>query len=222
MIITIFGSCRQYSLKDNYQITSIQEKLTYPHYTKEIIQAIEYCKGISNISLKDSRHCFRTGILNNNEISYENFVDEYNKTDIFVIEIASRISYKYNSLYVHHIAKDHNYTGINIDNIEVRDLSDIEIESDLLEIKRLLYPKPFLVVSHISTRSTGKRYELICLLDILCKKHNITFYNPSILLERYNEDELFVKENVLSHYSPFGESVISNVYKELIDSYNIK
>ena len=216
-MITIFGSCRQDTLKDNYHITSIKEKLTYPHYTKEIIQAIEYCKGISNISLEDSRHCFRSGILNNNIISHEQFLDEYNKTDIFVIEIASRISYKYNSLYVHHIAKDHSYTGIDINNIEVRDLTDFEIESDLLEIKRLLCPKPFLVVSHISTRSSGKRYELICLLDTLCKKHNIVFYNPSTLLETYSEDDLFEKENVLSHYSLFGKTVISNVYKEIID-----
>ena len=50
MKITIFGSCRQQALGKYYSTTSIQESLTYPHYTKEIIQAIEYCKGISKIS----------------------------------------------------------------------------------------------------------------------------------------------------------------------------
>ena len=55
-LITILGSCRQESLYKNYNITSIQKNISYPHYTKEIIQAIEYCKGIiyssSFLSLK--------------------------------------------------------------------------------------------------------------------------------------------------------------------------
>ena len=48
MKITIFGSCRQV-IEQEFVISKIQEELTYPHYSKEIIQAIEFCKGISNI-----------------------------------------------------------------------------------------------------------------------------------------------------------------------------
>ena len=44
MKITILGSCIQHSLKNKYNITDIQEKLSYPHYTKEILEVIKYCK----------------------------------------------------------------------------------------------------------------------------------------------------------------------------------
>jgi len=47
MKLTILGSCRQDSLYSYFDVTNIKEKLTYPHYSKEIIQAIEFCKNIS-------------------------------------------------------------------------------------------------------------------------------------------------------------------------------
>ena len=69
MKISIFGSCRQYPLKKYFNTTSFQDDLTYPHYTKEIIQAIEYCNGTSQLNQSDTMYCFRTGILNNCEIN---------------------------------------------------------------------------------------------------------------------------------------------------------
>ena len=48
-IVTIFGSCRQYSIKEIYKCTDIQEEISYPHYTKEVLQIIDYLK---NINLK--------------------------------------------------------------------------------------------------------------------------------------------------------------------------
>ena len=42
-IITILGSCRQDSLYKKYKITSIKNNLSYPHYTKEVLQVIKYC-----------------------------------------------------------------------------------------------------------------------------------------------------------------------------------
>ena len=44
MNITILGSCRQHTLRNKYNITNIQKQLSYPHYTKEILEVIKYCK----------------------------------------------------------------------------------------------------------------------------------------------------------------------------------
>lgn len=44
MKITVLGSCRQYSLREDYSVTNIQEDISYPHYTKEILQVINFCK----------------------------------------------------------------------------------------------------------------------------------------------------------------------------------
>jgi len=116
--ITIFGSCRQYSIKDNYKISSIQEELTYPHYSNEILQAINYCK-YNNIKNEYTKYCFRTGLLLNKNIVFDNLKKEFIDTDIFIIEIASRISYKWNDLYLHHIAIDNKYNFPEINNIKI-------------------------------------------------------------------------------------------------------
>ncbi len=72
-VITIFGSCRQSSLYSKYNVTNIQEDLTYPHYTKEILQAIRFCKGISSITEEQTALCFRTCILRNKNVNWNLF-----------------------------------------------------------------------------------------------------------------------------------------------------
>ena len=49
MKITIFGSCRQDSLYSNekYEITKIQNDISFPHYTKEILELILLSKYLS-------------------------------------------------------------------------------------------------------------------------------------------------------------------------------
>ena len=41
MLITVFGSCRQWSLNRIYNTTSIQEDVSYTHYTKEVLELIK-------------------------------------------------------------------------------------------------------------------------------------------------------------------------------------
>ena len=214
--ITILGSCRQDSLKDHYDVTSIQERLTYPHYTKEIIQTIEYCKGISKFDNKLTKYGFRTGILDKKEILYQKELqEEFQSTDLFVVEIASRISYEWNSMYVHHILAEEQYGFHDILNISQRDLSDEEIEYDILKMKEYLFPKKFIIVSHIATRKSGKRYELVNLLESICYKHNIPFINPaqeiSNLPDLYENDTAF-------HYTRRGHEEICKVYNRHIQS----
>lgn len=217
MIITVLGSCRQESIKKYFNVTSIQEQLTYPHYTKEIIQAIKYCKDTSSIDNELTKYCFRTGILNKKSISCQNELQaEFEKTDIFVIEIASRISYEWNNLYVHHILSENQYGFHDIPNIIIRELSDKEIEDDILKIRNLLYPKKLLIVPHIYTRTSGKRYELVRLLEQLTSRHNIPFINPSELLKNYTD--IFQPDHILHHYTDKGHSLVGEEYKKLLDT----
>lgn len=216
MKITIFGSCRQQALQKYYSTTSIQESLTYPHYTKEIIQAIEYCKGISKISQDDTKYCFRTAILNKSVINNQpQLQQEFIDTDVFVVEIASRISYEYKSNYVHHILAEEQYGIKNKQDILQRDLTDEEIEEDLCKIKELLYPKKVLIVSHIYTRESGKRYDLIKLLENLCLKHDLPFLSPSEYL--CQETDVYLEEKILAHFTEKGYGIMSMIYKNSIE-----
>lgn len=215
MNITIFGSCRQKSIEKYFNTNSIQNELTYPHYTKEIIQAIEYCKGISSINIHHTKHCFRTGILQNREIHFNKLYKEFEKTDLFVVEIASRISYEWNELYVHHILTEKQYGFYDKENIKQRDLSDQEIENDICKIKELLQPKKLLIVSHIYTCEYGKRYELVKLLEKICIKYDISFLSPSDYVNQ--EKNIYKEEPILAHFTDYGTDIMSRVYKTRID-----
>jgi len=216
MKLTIFGSCRQDSLHSLYQCTSIQKTLTYPHYTKEVIQAIKFCSGRLQINPDLARWVFRSGILESKSIHASAFKAEFAATDVFVIEIASRISYEYAGLYAHHILTEPKYGFTRISDIVQRDLSDDEIERDLVAMKELLYPKKMMIVSHIYSRREGKRYELVKLLSRLCEKHRIPFFDPVEELGG-NPPGAYVIEDVLAHYSDHGHALIRQKYKSFID-----
>ena len=66
--ITILGSCRQDSLYKKYRITSIKNNLSYPHYSKEVLQVLNYCM-FDNLKPAETM-IFRTPILRN--IPYKN------------------------------------------------------------------------------------------------------------------------------------------------------
>jgi len=221
MKLTILGSCRQDSLYNHYQITNIKNNLTYPHYSKEVVQVIEFCKGISTIPHLLTQSLFRSGILNKTAFHHSTFQQEYNTTDLFIIEIASRISYQYKGHYAHHILTESKYGCQDIEAITIRDLTDEEIEADLIRMKELLTPKPFIIIGHIYTRCVGKRYELVQLLQRLCEKHKIPFFNPVLQTQEYSPDELYQKEDIVAHYTPFGHSIIGKKYIEFIQSQSL-
>lgn len=221
MRVTILGSCRQDSLYNYYNITNIKNNLTYPHYSKEIVQAIEFCKGISTIPHTLTSSIFRSGILGRSPIYASQFTDEFNTSDFFVIEIASRISYEYKGFYAHHILTESQYGCHDRSTILIRDLTDEEIEADLLRMKELLSPKPFIIVTHICTRPSGKRYELVQLLRRLCTKHNIPLFDPCEETKEYPPDILYMKEDTLAHYTQEGHTIIGKKYNSFIHSHKL-
>jgi hypothetical protein len=211
--ITIFGSCRQEPINKYFNVSNILSELNYPHYTKEILQQIRYLK-YRNISNENTKFCFRSGLLKNcnSEISdseYDKFKNQFNDTTFYLIEIASRISYKWNNLYMHHICEEENYCFPYKSEIIKQELTDEEIEDDIIQIRNELYPKPFIIISHFATYENGKRYELINLLENICQKLNIPFINQSKIIKQYGND-IILQERVLAHYTIEGLEYVGN------------
>jgi hypothetical protein len=219
--ITILGSCRQTPIKNYFNTSKILDELNYPHYTKEILQQIRYLK-YRNLSKISTKICFRSGLLSKctNEIDdtkYYSLSEEFKKTTFFLLEIASRISYKYNDIYLHHISEDKQYNFPYINNIIKSDLTDEEIEDDIIQIRNELYPKPFIILSHFATYESGKRYELINLLKNICNKFNIPFINQSDIIKEYGNN-IILNEPVLAHYTQEGLDYVGKyIYDKIID-----
>ena len=214
-LITILGSCRQESLYKNYNITSIQKNISYPHYTKEILEVIKFCK-YGHILPEDTLTTFRTSILHNKKLYFNNILENnFKNTKLCIIEIASKISYKYNNRYVHHILYD-NETYKN--DIIVSQQTDEEIEEDIINIIKELNNIKIIIVGHIVTYNKGKRYELINLLEQICNKYNILFINPITEITKlgYNIKDLVIDEPIISHYNELGHSVIEKIYNHYI------
>ena len=218
-VISILGSCRQTYVAKHFNTTSLHDLITYPHYSKETLQAIRFIK-YNNIKPENTSYVFRTCFINNQRpiLDMEKIQHAYNSTDIFLVEIASKLSYEYNGFYLHHIASEQKHGFKDYKNVKIRDLSDEEIEEDLINIRNELYPKKMILVTHITTYTSGKRYELTKLLERLANKINIPIINPTQLLNTHRSDQILTKEPVLAHYSEIGQTIIADLYKKSIDS----
>jgi hypothetical protein len=221
MKITILGSCRQHSLNNKYHTTNIQEDLSFPHYSKEILEVIKYCK-YNHISPDETINIFRTPILNKKAPDFAKLNDEFKSTDLFVLEVASKTKYRYNAYFVHHIATEDRYNVPIKNDIKIETQTKEEIEDDILQIKNELN-RPFIVVSHLVTRDKGERYNLACWLEEICLKHNIPFINPVKEFNKKNMDvnNLFINEEILAHYNDTGHLEILKIYSECIEKMNI-
>jgi hypothetical protein len=183
MSITLFGTCR---LNNIHNHNGLNNLINYSHSTKEVIQFINFLKGELSIPNPYNKLCFRTAICDNKFIDYN---DTYNKlfidTDIFIIEICSNKKYIHNDFYLHHLCVDKRFSDYNnstpqeiLNNFIIEKQSDEEIENDILEIQKMLYPKKIIIVSHYNSKQNGEyinsRNHLINLLDSICK--NIIFH----------------------------------------------
>ena len=218
--ITTLGSCRQLFMNNS----KIHSNITYPHYTKEILQLIKYCKyGNDIVKPHETIYTFRTPILNNQILYYNKDIkNDFDSSDIFLIEIASKKKYIYNNLYLHHIAYDQHYKSCNSikNNIILIEQDKDEIECDILEIKKEL-KKPFIIISHIVTINSGPRYDLSLWLEEICKKHNIPFINPvKEIYKKFTvdkiEDLFSPNEIVHNHLSNIGINYMRIIYNDKI------
>lgn len=217
MKITIFGSCRQDALYRYYDVTSIRETLTYPHYSAEILQAIKYCCGSLDPNQIFTKFAFRTEILTGKKPNSKKIRAEFNNSDLFVLEIATRKTYKHKGIFLHHICDEEKYSCKFLSEVNIYDSTDNDIEKDLVEIKKLLAQKKFFVVTHFYTKKTGKRYELVELLKNLCAKHSIPIFDPVEALGGVGKvKELLLEEDVYNHYNRNGHEEVGQCYVDFI------
>ena len=148
-------------------------------------------------------------------------------TDIFIIEICSVKKYIHNNFYLHHLCVDKRFSYYNkntpyeiLNNFTIEKQSNEEIENDILEIQKMLYPKKIIIVSHYNSKQNNEyinsRNNLINLLDNICKKYNIIFINPTIILSNYSQEQIITSD--LGHYTDFGIDVFSNYMNNFLQS----
>jgi hypothetical protein len=216
-LVTILGSCRQDSIYNIHEVTSIKNDISFPHYSKEILEVIRFCK-YGSLTSEETTRVLRSAILSNTPIYHNSkIINEFNNTDVFVIEIASIKKYIYNNKHTHHILYDNNMYNCKDQTIVIEQTED-EIEEDIIEMKKELN-KPIIIVSHLITRQSGIRYNLSVCLEKICNKHNILFINPVNELKKRNIDisNIFQEgESLLSHYNQTGHKLIQQVYDEYI------
>ena len=225
MSITLFGTCRLNNINNHNNLNNI---INYSHSTKEIIQLINFLKGELSIPIPYNILCFRTGICYNTSIDYN---DKYNKlfvdTDICIIEICSNKKYIHNNFYLHHLCVDKRFINFNkntppeiLDNYIIEKQSDEEIENDILEIQKILYPKKIIIVSHYNSKQNGEyiisRNHLINLLGSICKKYDIPFINPTNILSNYSQEQVITSD--LGHYTDLGIDEFSNYVNNFLKS----
>ena len=220
MNITIFGTCRLDSLS-NYN-NRIKNEISYTYYTKEILEVIKFIK-YNHISCEETITTFRTPIMNKTPIYANNFQGMIETTDVFVIEICCKKTYKYNNLFVHSGLCDYSNDWIS-QQIIINEQSNEEIENDILEIIHELNTRKIIIVGHIVTDDKSERYKLSQLLENICFKYNLLFINPvaEIVKKGYNINQLVDHhEKTILHYNENGHMVMNEIYNEYINKcYN--
>lgn len=202
IVVTVFGSCRQDSLYKNFKVTKVRDGLTYPHYSKEILQAIRYCKGkIKDIDV----FVFRNAQIGNPILKLNKLKKEIQKTDVFVIEISSANEYFIGDQYYHHVAGE---TG-TINGIGVtKSLTTVdELERDLKAIRKEL-GENIIIVTHTAPDDGGKRTKLIKEIELLAERCDLVCFNPSELLAFWDPIRLFEAELSPAHFTNLGHRLV--------------
>jgi len=225
MSITLFGSCRLNKIKNHNNLNNL---INYTHSTKEVIQFIKFLKGELKIPQPYNKLCFRTGIMEDKFIDYDNsYKNMFLNTNFFIIEISSNKKYIHNNFYLHHLSVDIRYNFSNLLNKTPKDIlenyiiekqKDEEIEYDILEIQRMLNPKKIIIVSHYNSKKNNEylnaRNDLINLLSTICNKYNIPFINPTNVLSKFSQEEIMTID--LGHYTELGKNEFANYVDNFI------
>lgn len=223
LTISTFGCCRQDSLSEIARTTGIRDGLTYPHNTKEIIQAIQYCQGSSDFP----GFAFRNFQLGAKLASQARLRKWFDATDLFVVEISSRNVFESEGVVLHHVAleeRQHIPTRLEhqVPIPTKRIQSDQEISDDIEQIVSLLGgPAKVLLVTHFSTYQ-GARSELAAFIEATAQRLGVECFNPSSLLGQWTPEELFLSENVLAHYTPKGHQIAGNRYRRHLQAIQLR
>jgi len=216
MNVTVFGTCRLDSLS-KYN-NRIKNEISYTYDTKEILEVIKFIK-YNHIEPKDTITTFRSPMLTNTPIYSSNFDGIFEKTDIFIIEICGKKTYKYNNLFVHSVLRNYSNDLIS-QQIIINEQSDKEIETDILDIISELNTQKIIFVGHIVTDDKSERYNLSELLKNICFKYNLLFINPVVEISKkgHNINELVIcTDKKIYHYNENGHKIMNEIYEQYIN-----
>ena len=138
--------------------------------------------------------------------------EELLSSDIVFIELCSRKKYIKNKHFIHHLAADKGdapsnnlieYEKLN-EEYKLTIQSQDEIESDILDIMKLLHDKKVIFVTHIDC-GIELRKLLIDQISEICRKRNLLFVNPSDKL-----DVLKKEMTDSNHYTSHGARIIAD------------
>jgi len=216
--ITIFGSGRQKALYRLSVVTSLQEQVSYPHSTKEILQMIQYCKQ-GGISPEETIITFRTPILTKQPLFWTRTMkEELASSDLVVVEVSSRRAYRYEDRYVHHILYDDPRYRLEDQNnkIVVEILDDATMERDLIAIRDELESHQRLVV--IVTEDHGSREELVQELERICERHDILCIHPAEEMEKMGHSfiDYVVPGEESTNFTEAGHDIMETIFKDLL------
>lgn len=216
-IVTVFGSCRQDSVSAVSPTTAIRDGLTYPHYSKEVLQAIRFVADISE-PRPTSLAAFRNTQIGERLVSRRRLHRQFLATDVFIVEIASRLAYEVAGDYWHHHAIDSgSMSEFSDGELRKRRQDDSEVLGDLFAISELLSPKPVVFVTHICTRSEGDRAQLRNLVVEFCHANGAAVIDPVASLGE-PIDSLVQPELVLAHFTEQGHARMAEIYGQVIRS----
>lgn len=214
----IMGSCRLKGLSSK----SYMHKVHYPHNTKQVIQYIKFIKGDIEIDEEMYRYIFRSCYSDNNFfIDRVKLRKELLLADSVFIELCSRKKYTKKGYYIHHAAADKGDAPSNnlIENkkfnedyqLEIQ--SKDEIETDILEIIKLLNGKKVVFVTHIDYGIKIRKVLIDEILEI-CNKHSIPCVNPSDKIDVLKKE---MKDS--NHFSSLGFGILADYILEKSDNY---
>ena len=217
--VSILGSCRQDSLYKLFKVSNVRDGLTYPHSSGEILQALRYLTDLSQ-GADVPLYCFRNYQLGSRILPRQKLCRAFAKSDVVVVEIASRQSYVNQGLFIHHEWYDDKnndtVTSISREDVQVLIESDFEIERNILEIVKLCKGKKVLFITHLSTKRTGKRADLARLILDIGLRNHLEVFDSSSMLDLYPIDKIMLQEEVLSHFTEFGHEVVGGRLENMI------
>lgn len=216
MNITIFGTCRLDSLH-KYN-NKIKNEISYTYDTKEILEVIKFIK-YDHVTPEDTLTTFRTPMITKTPIYQKDFSGIFEKTNIFIIEICGRKTYKYNKLFVHSALPNFSNNLVS-QQIIVNKQSDDEISKDIASIITELNTTNIIIVSHIVTDNNSDRYKLSKLLEEICVKHDMIFINPAVETLKIGHDinDLVNHgEKNIYHYNNKGHIIMEKIYNKYIN-----
>lgn len=157
MKIGLLGTCRLASIRRHYSCANFDDAISFVHSTKEVLQLLRFITRKMEIPDMINRFCFRTSILNRQPVVYsDNYMKQFDETDLFVIEISSMTKYLFQGYYLHHLAVDKLFPFYekSPQDVLLGTMQEYqersEIEKDIDDILDLVSPRKVLLVSHIN------------------------------------------------------------------------